>query len=127
MKRETSPNQDSQPVTSGISIVHLIAFEHKFIFGIILDLWESCRVAQRTPKTLCHLPEVSVFLSHVLSCLEAVTWGYREQGAELKGLMHSGTSCPDAKSQGISKRNFKSSFSRNSLDLTGYITSKEKL
>ena len=127
MKGETSPTWGSQAAASGVSITHLIAFEHRFIFGIILNLWESCRVAQRIPKTLHYLPQVSVFLLHLLSCLEAVTWGSREQGAEVDGLTHSGMSCPDAESRGISKGNFKSSFSRNSLVLTSYITSKEKL
>ena len=127
VKRETTLTRGSQAVTSGVSIVHPIAFGHKFIFEIILDLWESCRIAQRIPKTLHHLPQVSIFLLHLFSCLEAVTWGCREQSAELEGPTHSGMSCPDAESWGILKGNFKSSFSRNSLVLTCYITSKEKL
>ena len=102
MKGEASLTQGSQAAALGVSIAHLVALEHRFIFGIILNLWESCRVGQRIPihssETLHYLPQVSVSLLHLLSCLEAVTWGSREQGAEVDGLTHPGMSCPDAES-----------------------------
>ena len=77
-------------------------FGAQIYFWNNFNLWESCRVAQRIPihssETLHYLPQVSVSLLHLLSCLEAVTWGSREQGAEVDGLTHSGMSCPDAES-----------------------------